>query len=93
MQRQSRRNCKTMPNKKKDFFFFSYTQTMINVLITFLTQYLQRKNGSSGLNPPFQPKGFGFDPFLDYFFLSFNEMDEEKYPLGNYFKLNVIGKK
>ncbi len=41
--------------------FFSYTQTMINI--------------------------------INHFFLSMNEMDEEKYPLGNFVKLNAIGKK
>jgi hypothetical protein len=82
-----------MPKKKKKKKKNSYTQTMINILITLLTQYSQRKNGSSGYNLPFQPKGFGCDHFLNYCFLSLNEMDEEKYPLGNYFKLNATKKK
>jgi hypothetical protein len=42
-------------------FFFSYTQTMIDI--------------------------------INHFFLSMNEMDEEKYPLGNFVKPNAIGKK
>ncbi len=30
-------NYKTMPNKKNNFDFFNYIQTMINILIIFMT--------------------------------------------------------
>jgi hypothetical protein len=80
-----------MPNMKKKFNFFYYTQTLINDWITYLTQYIQRKKVIPWLESPIQSKGSKFNPIFKFSFSSINEMDE-KITSKQLFKLDAMGK-
>ncbi len=82
-----------MPNKKNIFDFFSYIQTMINILIIFITQYFQGKKGDlmvrvSSFNQWVQ----SLILFSKKLFLPWMK-SKKKIDLGNFFKLNVWRKK
>jgi hypothetical protein len=38
-------------------------------------------------------KGSRFDPFFKNIYISMNEMDAKKIPLGDFFNLNTLGRK
>lgn len=80
-----------MPGKKNIFNFFDCTQIMIIILI-YLLIFL--KKWFITYNLPFQPKGSGFNVFLQIFlfFYEWNEWGRKKL-LGNFLKLDVLMKK
>jgi hypothetical protein len=47
----------------------------------------KRKKLMHWLESPLQPNSLGFEPFLEFFFSSTNEMDENKLSLGIFKKL------
>jgi hypothetical protein len=83
MQHRAQHNYSTIQynahqEKKSDFFYCTWT--MRNGF-NFFKYYFQRKktNAIQGLESPLQPKGLGFEPFPELFFLFTNEMNESKF--------------
>jgi hypothetical protein len=62
---------------EKKNYFFNYTYTMIDIVNMFSTQQFQKKKHvMKWLNPPFNPKVQGFNPFLKFLYQQMKFMKE-----------------
>jgi len=67
-----------MGKKNSDFFLlYLHNEEWFKF---FLNIFFKGKKLMQGLESPLQPKGLGFEPFLELTFSFTNEIDESKFP-------------